>query len=73
MASVPDKWREWPEYFLANSIDELSAGIFKWRTLKNLRCKSKIPAGCFIKVSERKILIARDEFLAWVEGHSKAA
>ncbi len=54
-----------PEKFLANRLDELSDSIFRWRTVKNLRCKGTIPESCFVKISPRKILIVRDEFLAW--------
>lgn len=59
-----------PETFLANRLDDLSLGAFRWRTIKNLRCKGPIPKNCFVKVSPRKIFIVRDEFLAWAEEYA---
>lgn len=59
-----------PDKFLASRLDELTEGVFRWRTIKNLRCKKRIPARCFVKISPRKILILRDEFLEWAEGYA---
>lgn len=60
-----------PPQFLANRLDELTDGIFRWRTIKNLRCKKRIPESCFMKISPRKIIILRDEFLAWASRYAQ--
>lgn len=65
MSSVHDLFPNWPLKFLANRLDELSEGAFRWRTIKNLRSQGKIPESCFVKVSPRKIFILRDDFLNW--------
>lgn len=70
MVSVQDIYAFLPALFLATRLDELTDNVFRWRTIKNLRCKKKIPESCFVKISPRKILIVRDEFLAWAEKYA---
>lgn len=70
MSSVHELFGDWPAKFLAKQIDELSGGIFRWATIKNMRSKRLIPESCFVKISKRKILIVRDEFLAWAEQYA---
>lgn len=72
MSSVSDLFAGWPEQFLTNRLDELSGGAYRWRTIKNLRCKGKIPENCFVKVSPRKIFIVRDAFLNWANRYGQA-
>lgn len=60
------------EVFPGPKIDEETNGIFRWRTIKNLRSKGKIPESCFLKVSPRKVLIIRDAFLEWAEKYANA-
>jgi hypothetical protein len=55
-----------PEIFLGKDIDRLSNGIIRWRTIQNMRSAKRIPAECFEKISQRKVLIIRDRFLAWL-------
>lgn len=66
-SELGELFSELPERFLAMELDELTCGLFKWRTIKNLRCKGKIPADCFMKVSPRKIVIVKSRFLDWAE------
>ena len=72
MSSVSDLFAGWPEQFLANRLDELSGGAYRWRTIKNLRSKEKIPENCFVKVSPRKIYILRDAFLEWANQYGSS-
>lgn len=59
-----------PEKFLANQLDELTDGFFRWRTIKNLRSKGLIPEACFVKISPRKIMILKAPFLEWAENYA---
>lgn len=70
MSMLHNVFNKLPKVFPATQLDELTNNIFRWRTIKNLRCKRKIPESCFAKVSPRKILIDRDEFLAWAEAYA---
>lgn len=56
--------------FPAGKLDELTNGLFRWRTIKNLRSKGKIPEDCFMKLSPRKVMILRDPFLEWAENYA---
>lgn len=60
-----------PPRFLANELDALTNGAYRWRSIKNLRCKGRIPDDCFVKVSPRKVFIIRDEFFKWAEMYAK--
>lgn len=55
-----------PESFPGNMIDVLTAKSLRWRTIQNRRSKGEIPEHCFVKVSPRKVLILRDNFLLWL-------
>lgn len=55
-----------PHSFPGPCIDALTANSLRWRTLQNRRSKGEIPESCFIKLSSRKVLILRDEFVAWL-------
>ena len=57
--------REWPPMFALSEIDRLSGGALRRRTIHNLRSKKEIPANCFFMQGSRKVLVARDELLAW--------
>lgn len=61
--------RTLPFVFPGKDIDKLTANVFRWRTMQNMRCKGKIPQECFLRLSSRKILIYRDKFLAWVRNN----
>ena len=52
---------------LGTRLDEVTDGLFHWRTIKNLRSRGLIPEECFLKISPRKVLIIRDTFLEWVQ------
>ena len=61
-----------PPVFAGKSIDELTGNAICWRTILNLKSKSKdlpsdqrIPADCFIRYKSRKVLVVRDRFLDW--------
>lgn len=60
------------EVFPGPQLDEETNGVFRWRTIKNLRSKRKIPESCFLKVSPRKVLIIRDAFLEWAEQYARS-
>lgn len=55
-----------PEIFPGKDIDRLTGNIFRWRSIQNLRCKGEIPSSCFLRLSPRKVLVYRDNFLDWV-------
>lgn len=55
---------------LGTRIDEVTKGLFRWRTIKNMRSKGLIPEECFEKISPRKVLIRRDPFLEWAERYA---
>jgi hypothetical protein len=55
-----------PVVFLGKELDILSQGILRWRTIQNQRSARLIPEECFEKISQRKVLIIRDRFLAWL-------
>jgi hypothetical protein len=64
--------RHLPPIFAGNSLDELTGNAICWRTILNLKSKSKnlssdqrIPADCFIRYKSRKVLVVRDRFLDW--------
>lgn len=77
MPSIRSLFPDLPAAFPGPQLDELTGNLFRWRTIKNLRSKKRIPEACFLKISPRKILIVRDEFLVWAEQyasmHSAAA
>lgn len=72
MSTLREIFEGLPPSFLANRLDELTNNLFRWRSIKNLRCRRKIPEVCFVKISPRKIMIIRDEFLAWAETYASA-
>lgn len=55
-----------PKIFLGKDLDKMSNGILRWRTIQNQRSARLIPEECFEKISQRKVLIIRDRFLAWL-------
>ncbi|MBI9113183.1 hypothetical protein [Maridesulfovibrio ferrireducens] len=63
--------REIPPIFSATELDNLTGKAIRWRTIQNLRANKAIPeheaipAKCFLKAGNRKILIVRDAFLEW--------
>lgn len=60
-----------PHSFPGPSIDALTANSLRWRTLQNRRSKGEIPEACFVKISPRKVLIVRDQLVAWLESDMK--
>lgn len=56
---------EWPPVLAITSIDKLSGGALRRRTLQNLKSLGKIPETCFLRQGRRKLLIIRDPFLQW--------
>ena len=55
----------WPPMFAGTSLDSLSGGAIRWRTIQNQRAQKKIPKECFKRQGSRKVLVVRDQFLDW--------
>ena len=65
IATIIDQLRqELPAIFAGPASDELTGGAIHWRTIQNQRSLRQIPDNCFIR-SGRRVLVRRDEFLAW--------
>jgi hypothetical protein len=65
IAVIIDQLRqELPAIFAGPASDELTGGAIHWRTVQNQRSLRQIPDNCFIR-SGRRVLVRRDEFLAW--------
>lgn len=60
-----------PPLFAGSELDRLTGNSLRWRTIQNIRtCRDypsekRIPANCFLKSGDRKLLIVRDPFLEW--------
>lgn len=59
-----------PPVFAATKLDYLTGDALRWATLQNRRSEknkknNKPPEKCFRYDGDRKILIVRDELLAW--------
>ncbi len=57
-----------PPFFPAPKLDELTNGILCWRSVQNRR--ARYPQSCFVKLSPKKTLIARDAFLDFLASQS---
>lgn len=53
-----------PPVFAGTSIDDLTGGAIRWRTIQNKRSLREIPDECFIRAGA-KVLVRRDPFLDW--------
>lgn len=71
MANLLSHFINLPEKFLGTELDARTDNLFRWRTVKNLRCQHKIPESCFVKVSPRKVLILRDPFFDWASHYAE--
>jgi hypothetical protein len=65
IAVIIDQLRqELPAIFAGSTSDELTGGAIHWRTIQSQRALRQIPSNCFIR-SGRRVLVRRDELLAW--------
>jgi len=59
------EFQNWPEFFAGTSIDEMTGGALRWRTLQNMKSRGEIPTSCFVRQGSRKLLLRRDPLLKW--------
>jgi hypothetical protein len=66
---IAEMKRQLPSVFLGANIDELSGGIFNWRTIQNRRSRSEYENEdeIFFRVGNR-VGVRRDPFLTSVAG-----
>jgi hypothetical protein len=65
MQRVVDELRQTlPPVFAGTSLGELTGGAIHWPTIQNRRALRQIPDSCFVR-SGTRVLVLRDEFLAW--------
>ena len=65
MQRIVEELRQaWPPVLAGTSLDELSGGAIHWPTIQNKRALREIPDKCFVR-SGTRVLVIRDEFLAW--------
>jgi hypothetical protein len=63
-AAIEAARKEWPPLFAATELDRLTGGALRRRTIANMRSLGEIPDQIFL-LDGRKLLIVRDELLAW--------
>ncbi len=56
-----------PEVFCGRELDKLTGKVLQWRTIQNRRSKGEIPEKCFRKISPKKVVILRNQFLEWLQ------